>query len=167
MPEPAPGSITPPTPGSAGRIAPSAAPPAPQSTGGLSSSPAGPPPPLTFGQKFKIGLAWRALALLARILGPTMRLRAHRYGEFDAARDPEARSLLFAVWHGDHFPFMYAYRGQGICCITSHSADGEILTRILLSLGYSCVRGSSSRGGAPPPLQKSPTHAPLLPILGV
>lgn len=145
MIEPANHPAPPDCPASPAKPAP---PTPPASSAGLSSSPAGPPPPLTFGQKFKIGLAWRALALLARILGPSMRLRAHHYGEFDAARDPKNRGLLFAVWHGDHFPFMYAYRGEGVCCITSHSADGEILTRILLSLGYTCVRGSSSRGGA-------------------
>ncbi len=56
-------------------------------------------------------------------------------------------ALLFALWHGEHFPVLLAYRDRGIVVITSQSKDGEILTRILQRFGYRCIRGSSTRGG--------------------
>lgn len=57
------------------------------------------------------------------------------------------RGVLYALWHGDHFPILWRYRNKTIGVITSQSRDGEVLTRVLRRLGYACFRGSSSRGG--------------------
>ena len=80
------------------------------------------------------------------LLTAMMRLRAqplesiakHRHG---------GGGLIFAIFHGSHFPTLRAYRNRGAYVITSKSADGEILTRLLGSFGFKTVRGSSSRGG--------------------
>lgn len=82
-----------------------------------------------------------------RLLGATMRVEAPPAQAARAAVAPRG-AILVAVWHGDHFPVLYVYRGLGGYVITSQSADGQILTNILTNLGYRCVRGSSTRGGA-------------------
>ncbi len=56
-------------------------------------------------------------------------------------------SLIFALWHGDHFPFLRFGRGADLCVFVSRSPDGEILARMLHRQGYVTVRGSNSRGG--------------------
>lgn len=81
-----------------------------------------------------------------RLLGTTLRIEAPWFGMTEVLRRG-GRGVLIAMWHGPHFPILWAYRGCGIYVMTSHSADGEILTRVLRSLGYRCFRGSSSRGG--------------------
>jgi lysophospholipid acyltransferase (LPLAT)-like uncharacterized protein len=55
-------------------------------------------------------------------------------------------SLLFALWHGDHFPIFSYARDAGVCVIVSRSPDGEILARLLTGRGYCVVRGSNTRG---------------------
>lgn len=75
-------------------------------------------------------------------IGRTLRVQAPRREEHF-----QGPSLILALWHGPHFPVLWAYRGRGAFVITSRSADGEILTRILHGFGYRTVRGSSKRGG--------------------
>jgi hypothetical protein len=43
---------------------------------------------------------------------------------------------------------LWQHRDEGIAILISTHADGEIITRVALSLGNRAVRGSSSRGGA-------------------
>lgn len=91
-----------------------------------------------------------AAALLGKVvvhsLSLTVRMRAHPFTAIDPHRTAGV-GVIFAVHHGAHFPILKAYKGQNICVITSLSADGEILTRVLASFGFSAARGSSSRGG--------------------
>ena len=84
--------------------------------------------------------------IASRLLGATLRVEAPWFGHMDVFRR-EGRGVLFAMWHGPHFPVLWAYRGHGLHVMTSPSADGEVLTRVLGSLGYRCFRGSSGRGG--------------------
>lgn len=58
------------------------------------------------------------------------------------------RPVIFVVWHGRLLPLAYLHRRQGIATLISRSADGEYIARIVESLGYLPVRGSSSRGGS-------------------
>jgi lysophospholipid acyltransferase (LPLAT)-like uncharacterized protein len=44
-------------------------------------------------------------------------------------------------------PAAYRFRNQGLAVMTSRSFDGEYIARIIQKLGFSAVRGSSSRGG--------------------
>ncbi|MCC7145585.1 MAG: lysophospholipid acyltransferase family protein [Phycisphaeraceae bacterium] len=110
----------------------------------------------------KVALASLGGRALMGLIGRSMSVAAAPYGWYDQFRMPVEKSgsgdepgrskpsrggLIYALWHGPHFPVLWTYRGQGICVVASRSGDGEILARILESLGYQTVRGSSSRGG--------------------
>jgi len=97
-------------------------------------------------KRMKILLASAGGSLLMRSLGVTLRLHAHPHKAV-AKHRRDGGGLIFAMFHGPHFPVLWSYRNHGLCVITSRSADGEILTRIMTSFGYTAVRGSSSRGG--------------------
>ncbi|MFQ5889899.1 MAG: lysophospholipid acyltransferase family protein [Gemmatimonadota bacterium] len=96
----------------------------------------------------RIRLAELLGAPTARMLGATWRFR-----ELDAAGEPgpavtRLRPAIYAMWHGQLLPLAVLQRGQGAAVLVSRHRDGEILARILARLGYTAVRGSSSRGGA-------------------
>jgi len=55
---------------------------------------------------------------------------------------------LFALWHGEMLPLLWHHRNEGIAVVVSEHKDGEIIARILEWLGYSLIRGSTSRGAA-------------------
>ncbi len=84
--------------------------------------------------------------LLMKSLGSSLRMTAQTR-ESVACLRPQGKGLIFAMWHGPHFPVLWAYRNHGMNVISSHSRDGQILTDILKGAGYQVVRGSSSRGG--------------------
>jgi lysophospholipid acyltransferase (LPLAT)-like uncharacterized protein len=109
-------------------------------------SPAG-PAPIILRKRIQLAIAQRLAVALIRSLGATLRFRAVGEREVEALRGPEKRPVLIATFHGPHFPLLYFCRGRNACTITSRSNDGLMLTRILHSLGYQTVRGSSSRGG--------------------
>ena len=59
------------------------------------------------------------------------------------------KPIIFSLWHGDFLSCLYTYRGvKEIAVMASLSKDGDLITKVLDSLGYQTIRGSSSRGGA-------------------
>ena len=57
--------------------------------------------------------------------------------------------VILSLWHCDLLTSIYFYRfNNNIAAISSLSKDGDLTTKILDSLGYQVIRGSSSRGGA-------------------
>ena len=58
------------------------------------------------------------------------------------------KKAIFAFWHNRLFLLTGYFAGSGVCAIISKSSDGELVARISKILGYNCVRGSSSKGGA-------------------
>ncbi len=89
----------------------------------------------------------RAGALAIRIVASTWRMRAHGDAGLHAARAANQR-IIFALWHGELLPLLWQHRGENVAIVISEHRDGEIVARIAESLGYSTVRGSSSRGGS-------------------
>jgi lysophospholipid acyltransferase (LPLAT)-like uncharacterized protein len=88
----------------------------------------------------------RAGTLLIRLLGMSWRVRTLN----DEAVGPmraSGRRVIFTLWHGELLPLLWAHRGQGIAVVISEHRDGEIIARIAERLGYTTVRGSTSRGG--------------------
>ncbi|MCK5064749.1 MAG: DUF374 domain-containing protein [Candidatus Fermentibacteraceae bacterium] len=57
------------------------------------------------------------------------------------------RAVFFAFWHGRQLPLIHTHRNEGITVLVSQNRDGEYVTNVLHSMGFSTVRGSSSRGG--------------------
>ncbi len=59
-----------------------------------------------------------------------------------------APPAVYAFWHRGMVVGAYAFRGCGVAVMISRHADGEVIARVVESLGFSTVRGSSTRGGA-------------------
>jgi lysophospholipid acyltransferase (LPLAT)-like uncharacterized protein len=84
--------------------------------------------------------------LVVRALGASWRLRLDPPGLRERTREKVPR--IYAFWHGDLLVPSAAIRGSGAAVMISRHADGEVIARIVQRLGYTTVRGSSTRGGA-------------------
>lgn len=86
--------------------------------------------------------------LLIKIIGPTLRVTF--IPEPGCLADPYgvAPPSIWCFWHRCVIPAAYRFHGKKIAVMTSQSYDGEYIARIIHKLGFSAVRGSSSRGGA-------------------
>lgn len=84
-------------------------------------------------------------ALLVRLLGTTWRVRVE--GRDEIAALPPGTGFVIALWHGELLPLVWAHQGRGYAALISTHADGEVIARIVESLGYRPIRGSTSRGG--------------------
>ena len=82
-----------------------------------------------------------------RLLGATWRVRyAH---DIDVRRFREhGTPIVFVLWHGEMLPLLWAHRHQGVAVLISEHADGELIAQIAQRLGFTTVRGSTSRGAA-------------------
>ncbi len=83
---------------------------------------------------------------LLSALGRTWRVRV--FGR-DAlvARDAGSPRVVYALWHGQMLPILWAHR-QSTGALISEHRDGEIIARIVERFGFFGIRGSSTRGGA-------------------
>jgi len=54
--------------------------------------------------------------------------------------------VIFVVWHGDLLPAIWNHRREGVTALVSEHGDGEILARVIESLGFATARGSTTRG---------------------
>ena len=85
-------------------------------------------------------------SLVVRTLGVTWRVESSRDPAYAEAAARGER-FLFAFWHARLLPLVYARRGEGITVLVSRHRDGQLITRIIEHMGYTCARGSSTRGG--------------------
>lgn len=94
-------------------------------------------------------LRWivRVGVVLLRALASTWRVETV-HGEPLARARRENRRVLFTLWHGELLPLLWHQRGTNVAIVISEHRDGEIIARIAEALGYSTVRGSTSRGGS-------------------
>jgi lysophospholipid acyltransferase (LPLAT)-like uncharacterized protein len=90
-----------------------------------------------------IKLAW----LIILFLGKTGRIRYVNRGARSRARKG-GRPVIYVLWHGRMLLPIFAHRQMNICAMVSEHDDGEIIARTIERLGYSTVRGSSTRGGS-------------------
>lgn len=91
--------------------------------------------------------AVRLGVVLVRLLGATWRIRRVHGERYDAALRGDA-GVIFALWHGQMLPLLYAHRRQGVAVLISEHNDGEIIARIAERLGFRTIRGSTSRGAS-------------------
>jgi lysophospholipid acyltransferase (LPLAT)-like uncharacterized protein len=83
-------------------------------------------------------------AWLIRALGATWRVRSEGVNPLHSTA-----ANLGALWHQDALISAWWFRDLGITIPVSRSSDGDIVTPIVVALGFSePPRGSSSRGGA-------------------
>jgi len=77
----------------------------------------------------------------------TLRLELRVHPAVEAAMG-SGRPWVLAFFHGKQWPLLAWKRRRPTMVMVSLSKDGEIQTRALSVLGFTVVRGSSSRGGA-------------------
>jgi lysophospholipid acyltransferase (LPLAT)-like uncharacterized protein len=99
------------------------------------------------GQRIALALVPRIAALLIRLLGMTLR--------YEDLAEPGvtpgymiAGPTVFAFWHRSLLACAHRFRNLDIAILISGSFDGELIARTVERLGFTAVRGSSSRGGA-------------------
>lgn len=99
----------------------------------------------------RLGLLDRVLIVAAvlflRLLGASARYRVEGAEALEARLAAGGRVIL-ATWHGSMLLGEGYFRRYRPTVMTSLSRDGELISRTALRLGWSTVRGSSSRGGA-------------------
>ena len=83
---------------------------------------------------------------LIRLLAMTWRMRPENDDALRALRASGQR-VIFTLWHGELLPLLWHHRGEGVAVVISEHRDGEIIAQIAERLGYTTVRGSTSRGG--------------------
>ncbi|MFQ5551350.1 MAG: lysophospholipid acyltransferase family protein [Gemmatimonadales bacterium] len=55
--------------------------------------------------------------------------------------------FVYALWHHAMLPLIWKHRERGTTMVISGHRDAEFLARTVTRMGYSVVRGSSTRGG--------------------
>jgi len=90
----------------------------------------------------KPSFAARLLALLATILFRLLRMtwRVRVIGE------PPPGAGLLAFWHGDQVALAAAPASDPLTVLVSRSRDGDLAARLVQTLGFDAIRGSTSRG---------------------
>lgn len=53
--------------------------------------------------------------------------------------------VIFAHFHQDELMLIYTGVGKGYATLTSTSKDGELMTKVLNLMGFTCIRGSSNK----------------------
>lgn len=96
----------------------------------------------SIGQRFALALVPPLAALTIRLLGMTL-----RYRDVGEPGYTLAGPVVFAFWHRALLACAYRFRDRDIAVLISPSFDGELIARTVKLLGFSAVRGSSSRGG--------------------
>ena len=84
------------------------------------------------------------LGLLVRLWAATWRVEVVKSEALYALRKP----LVFAFWHGRQMALTGAPLRRQLAVMVSLSRDGALQSGVMQALGFSVVRGSSSRGGA-------------------
>ena len=83
-------------------------------------------------------------AAVVRLLGATWRVRW--VGDVPVrAHQRDVGPVVYALWHGELLPLLWAHVGMPVSILISTHRDGELIARIAMRLGFSTVRGSSSR----------------------
>ena len=101
---------------------------------------------------FMIPLYWRLGKAVLFFLCRTTRFKEINAEQVRDLVPDKNQNAIFVFWHNRMF-FMtyfmairYIYRGHRVVVFSSHSKDGEIMTRLESSLGASVIRGSTSKG---------------------
>jgi lysophospholipid acyltransferase (LPLAT)-like uncharacterized protein len=83
---------------------------------------------------------------LVTALGRTFSIRFLHREYLDRAR-ANGGHVLYAFWHEGLLLAAYAFRRQGIRVLVSQHRDGEYIRQTIERMGYTTIRGSTTRGG--------------------
>jgi lysophospholipid acyltransferase (LPLAT)-like uncharacterized protein len=98
-------------------------------------------------QRFFLWLGSKVAGKIIWLLKRTVKLEIVGQEHLDGLMNDGGKAI-FAFWHGNMIIPMMEHIGSGVHVLVSQHGDGEIIARILTSLGYGLVRGSSTRGGS-------------------
>lgn len=84
--------------------------------------------------------------ILLRLLQASWRFDYRKPPAGRAGR-PRGLPVLYCLWHGRQLALTLTHRGEGVTNLVSLHGDGDYAARVAGLLGYSVVRGSSTRGG--------------------
>jgi lysophospholipid acyltransferase (LPLAT)-like uncharacterized protein len=90
-------------------------------------------------------LTWLGLGLMA-VIGSSLRINEEGRSDL-GPRAKQGYPILWALWHETIFTSVWYHRFKQVHVMISASRDGEIISEISHKLGYSPIRGSSSKGG--------------------
>ncbi|HTH51379.1 MAG TPA: lysophospholipid acyltransferase family protein [Pyrinomonadaceae bacterium] len=99
----------------------------------------------SFRERLLIRIASAVFYLTVRLVGATTRFDVEGYERFERLV-ADGHAPIIVLWHNRSFLASYWMRGRRVIVLTSHSFDGEYITRFIQNLGLGAVRGSSSRG---------------------
>ncbi len=85
--------------------------------------------------------------VILRLVGSTLRYSVREEESLDALRKAKG-SIIYAVWHGKMLGPILTKRTKRISVLISEHRDGDYIARIVNSLGFDPVRGSTTRGGS-------------------
>jgi len=104
---------------------------------------------LTWKDKFKLEISAFLITLLAKIWFGTVRVEILNQEVYEKHfKGTRSRHVIAGSWHRHSVFLFYFFRNLGSRAIMiSRSMDGELTARIASRLGYTPIRGSSSKGG--------------------
>lgn len=102
---------------------------------------------LSRGQRVALAVVPRVAAVLIRLLGMTLRYEDRAEPRVTPGYQIQGPTV-FAFWHRSLLACAYRFRNLDIAILISGSFDGQLIARTVELLGFTAVRGSSSRGGA-------------------
>jgi lysophospholipid acyltransferase (LPLAT)-like uncharacterized protein len=103
--------------------------------------------PYTFTQRITLAIVPRVVALMIRLVGMTLRYEDRAEPGVTHGYDIPG-PVVFAFWHRSLLACAHRFRGLDIAILISRSFDGELIARTVEFLGFTAIRGSSTRGGA-------------------
>ncbi len=84
---------------------------------------------------------------LLRLWSATWRVDEQPRRAIDARRAAGGRSTVYVMWHSRILLGATTQRGLGLHVMISQHGDGEVIARIVRRLGFTPIRGSTTRGG--------------------
>jgi lysophospholipid acyltransferase (LPLAT)-like uncharacterized protein len=107
------------------------------------------PRTLTWKEKFKLEISASFITLLAKIWFGTVRVKVLNQEVYEKYfKGSRSGHVVAGSWHRHSIFLFYFFRNLGSRAIMiSRSMDGELTAKIAKRLGYTPIRGSSSKGG--------------------
>ena len=104
---------------------------------------------MTWKDKIRLEINAALITLLARIWFGTVRVQVLNREVYEKYfKGDRSGHVVAGSWHRHSIFLFYFFRNLGARAIMiSRSADGELTARIARRLGYTPIRGSSSKGG--------------------
>ena len=100
-----------------------------------------------YRKELLILIACKLTWLLILFFGKFGRVSVRNKQHWDSLYYQGERFIILS-WHGKMLLPIFAHRNLGICAMVSEHDDGEMIAQTIQRLGYTTVRGSSTRGGS-------------------